>query len=299
MKPMLAEDWIESKVVFPVIGEPKIDGVRGINLTGNFTGRSLEPCKNRYTASFYSHSLFAGLDGEIAAAGETDPALCRLTTSALNTIKGEPFTLWWLFDYVTPDISREPYSKRLELLALRIFYLQRQEESIARRAAHFRIIPWQYCRDMSELKDLHAKHMELGYEGTCFRNPNGGYKYGRSTPKEGGLLRIKDWERETAVVKKINEGMTNLNPAEINALGYTERSSHQENMMPNGMVGSLDCIDEATQKPVRVSVSEVPHAKRIEWFRHPELILEKRIVYKHFPKGRKDKPRFPNFESII
>ena len=47
MKPMLAEDFDESKLIFPLIAQPKIDGVRGLNMLGTLTGRSLKTHKKR------------------------------------------------------------------------------------------------------------------------------------------------------------------------------------------------------------------------------------------------------------
>ena len=39
MKPQLAEDAILDAVRFPCIAQPKIDGVRALNLNGTLTGR--------------------------------------------------------------------------------------------------------------------------------------------------------------------------------------------------------------------------------------------------------------------
>ena len=106
---MLAEDFDESKLIFPLIAQPKIDGVRGLNMLGTLTGRSLKTHKNVYTTKFYSQSCLIGFDGELAANSETHPDLCRITSSALSTIAGEPFTLWWLFDYRSPKKDEWEY----------------------------------------------------------------------------------------------------------------------------------------------------------------------------------------------
>ena len=45
LKPQLAEDAILDQVRFPCIVQPKIDGVRALNLNGTLTGRSLDPFK--------------------------------------------------------------------------------------------------------------------------------------------------------------------------------------------------------------------------------------------------------------
>lgn len=94
MKPMLASDWDEEKQRFPVIAQPKIDGLRGLNMYGRLTGRSLKQFKNKHVTSLFSHSALIGLDGEFAAHDQRHPDLCRMTTSALGTIEGEPYVLW-------------------------------------------------------------------------------------------------------------------------------------------------------------------------------------------------------------
>ena len=54
MKPLLAVNYDESKLVFPLGVQPKIDGVRGLTTEGHLTGRSLKKHKNKYTTAFYS-----------------------------------------------------------------------------------------------------------------------------------------------------------------------------------------------------------------------------------------------------
>ena len=295
MKPMLACDWDEKKVRFPVLVQPKIDGVRALNIVNStLTGRSLRPHSNVYTTRFYSHGEFYGLDGEMTAAHECDPDLCRKTVSALNTITGQPFTLWWLFD----DVSQHtrPYVYRYASLYDRVKSLQALGIPAAQ---HLRIVPCHEVRNMDELLLAEDQWLEQGYEGLIGRDPQGVVKFGRCTAREGLLWRIKRFIEEDAIVKRLIEGSMNLNEATVNALGRTERSSHAENMVPNGMIGSMECLEVKTGKPIIVSAGTMPHADRLHFFKNPHLILERRIKYKQFSKGRKDLPRFPTFQSFV
>lgn len=308
MKPMLAEDFIESKLVFPLIAQPKIDGVRALNIDGQFKGRSLKPFGNRYTTEFYSKPYLAGLDGELAAAHECDPALCRKTTSAVTTHEGQPFTLWWLFDYVCDFTLGMPYEERYAALCEKIVMLEQLEGSNY-VAQHLRRVPYHVCDDLKSLLALEDMWLEMGYEGTIIRNPNGRHKQGRSTVREGGLLRIKRFIDAEAEVYELEEGETNLNEATINLLGKTERSSHQENKVPNGMLGNMQCkvlkdvvymgkvIMQAGMK-ITVSPGNMDHKMRKHYWDHPEELVGKIITYKFFPKGIKDKPRFPTFKNV-
>ena len=308
MRPMLADDYVEEKLVFPLGAQPKIDGVRGLNMLGNLTGRSLKFHKNKHTTKFYSHSSLVGLDGELAAESETNPDLCRITSSALSTINGEPYTLWWLFDYVTPQTIQLGYQDRYNLLIERI----RELYHINNEAwQHLRIIPMVICNNLEELLACDAKWLEMGYEGTCIRRLNGKHKQGRSTVREMGLLRIKRFVESEALVMGIEEGETNLNEAQINELGKTFRTSHKDNKVPNGMIGNIQCramqnikdthsgkllIEEG--QVIKVSPGNMIHELRKYFFENQGEIIGKVIKYKFFPKGIKDEPRFPTFQTF-
>lgn len=308
MKPMLASDYAEDRVQYPVIGQPKIDGVRGLNMHGGLTGRSLKLFKNRFTTQFYSKDFFKGFDGELAAHSETHSDLCRLTTSAVGTIAGEPFTLWWLFDYVTPQNASLDYWSRYTQLCLRVAELQ-ADPSCMPWAGHLRIVPYVLLHDAEDLREYREENLRKGYEGTILRQPDRPHKQGRSTVREGGLLRIKDFIDSEAMVESITQGESNHNEAQVNELGNQFRSTHQANMVPNGLVGNMGCraIHEVKDgnrvvirpgDPITVSPGNMDHASRKHYFEHPDELIGKVIKFKFFPKGIKDKPRFPTFVSI-
>lgn len=290
MKPMLASDWQDAKVKFPVLMQPKIDGVRGLHLKNGLTGRSLKRHANLHVTHLFSAPCYLGLDGELAAARETDPALCRTTTSALTTIQGAPFVLWWVFDYITASTIGLPYLERYK--ALERFYRDNPH------LEHLRLVPYRTVNSLAQMESVDAEYLDAGYEGSILRDPKGMYKEGRSTVTEGGLLRIKRFVEEDAVVHSIQEGQRNENEAEENELGYTFRSTHQANMSPNGMVGALLCNDVKTGQAITVSAGSMSHDLRSYYFRNQQDIIGKTIKYKFFPKGIKDKPRFPTFQSI-
>ena len=290
IKPMLASDWKVGKVRFPVMMQPKIDGVRGLNLEGQLTGRSLKQHENLYVTKFFSKPEYRGLDGELAAALETDPLLCTTTSSAVSTIRGEPYVLWWLFDYIVPATRALPYRLRYDAL----FRYYRDNPALER----LRLMPCRMVHTAQEIEDTDAEYLDAGYEGSILRDPEGLYKEGRSTVREGGLLRIKRLIEEDAMVVAIVEGRKNNNVAITNELGNTSRSTHAENMEPNGRVGALQCIDVKTGKDITVGAGSMPHALRLHYFNNPQLIMGKVIKYKSFPIGVKDKPRFPTFQSL-
>ena len=305
MKPMLAEDWDPEVQRFPLIAMPKIDGVRGLNLFGKLTGRSLKAFKNKHVTSLFSHSALIGFDGEFTAERETHPDLCRLTTSALGTITGQPRVMWNLFDYVTAETAHLPYRVRLDMLKDRCNYIK---ASLPHIGEHLSLVRWQNIDDMPTLDAFKQECANMGYEGVILRGPESPYKNGRSTVREGGYLRIKDFMDAEGVVVSVHEGETNNNEATINALGHTERSTHQANMVANGLVGTLTVrlvapiTTGAKTFPagelVTISAGKLTSEERAFYLLHPAEIVGKVVKFQHFPHGVKDKLRFPTFQSI-
>ena len=306
MKPMLASNWDPDKVTFPVLAQPKVDGVRALNLSGRLTGRSLKRFKNSHVTDFFSSDLLIGFDGEMAAESEVHPSLCRLTTQALGTINGEPWIMWWLFDFVTTGTRDLPYRKRYELLQERVAEVRAQDP---RLGSHLSVMPSIGIGNQGDLQAQEEEWLDAGYEGVILRGPSAPYKSGRSTVKEGGLLRIKSFLDFEFVIDNVNEGETNNNVATTNELGYTERSTHQDNMIPNGMIGSLEgrIVENVNWRKqrlfnagdsVKVGAGRLTHDERRYYFENQDEIVGKIGKAKMFPSGIKDKARFPTFQSF-
>jgi DNA ligase 1 len=297
VKPMLAEDAVEEKIRYPAYVQPKLDGVRALNLYGTLTGRSLKKFGNRHVTKLYSRTDFLGFDGEMILFDRNpfDEAMCRATASALGCHDGDPLMRWVLFDYATLQTAPLPYRDRLVLLEERVLEMVR-DKRLEGTGIQIATMKNHIVHNHDELLAVEA--MYEGAEGLIVRDPDKPYKFGRSTPREQGLLRIKRFVEEDAVVIRVSQGETNTNEATIDARGYTERSTHQAGMVPNGMVGTLHCTDVKTGAQIDVAPGCMTHAERREFWEQPQKLIGKTIKYKHFPKGVKDKPRFPTFQSI-
>lgn len=90
IKPQLAEDAVLDKVVFPVLCQTKVDGVRAMNLDGTLTGRSLDPFEGFGITEYFSKPEFIGFDGEMTLGNlpNSPDRLCSLTTGAMGRFKG-------------------------------------------------------------------------------------------------------------------------------------------------------------------------------------------------------------------
>jgi DNA ligase-1 len=285
-KPTLATDFNESKLAFPYLAMPKIDGVRGINITGTITGRSLKPFPNTIIQSIFSDSY--GFDGELTYGSITSQSLCRSTTSVVNTHSDTRAhsLVYNLFDYITPDTCTLPYSKRYSTL------------SSLSLPPNCTVIPTTFISSLDELSSYESLIISQGYEGVILRSPTSLPKSGRTTLRENSYLRIKRFIQEDAVVLSIAEALENTNPQTINELGNSTRSTHQANLVPKSMLGSIICQDIKSGNIITVSSGEMSHELRSHYWHNQSQLIGKVISYKHFPHGVKDKPRFPTFVTI-
>jgi DNA ligase-1 len=287
--------------------QPKIDGVRMYNPEGTALARTMKLHRNRHVTAMFSNPMYIGFDGEVAAELETHSELCRLTSSAMSRADGEPFVLWHIFDFVTEDTHALPYSMRYAEAKRRISELQSKSLGM-----QLRLVPYVECRSLEEVEAAHARYITLGYEGSCLWHPDVVHKAGDSSPTHKGCVRIKDFVHSEARILRLIEGDHNGNVAQVNELGRTFRTSHQEGKIPNGMLGAFemeqleDLYDENDKKKLLVAKGEIfmcapgllDHKARVHALANPHLYLDQIGKYKLFPKGIKDKPRFPQFDSV-
>lgn len=289
-KPMKCENAEIEKLRFPLIVQPKIDGVRGLVVGGKLQTRTLKNFANRSAMEFFSRPEFDGLDGELWSFGsemDRSQSLCRDTTSGMNSILGSPEIHWTIFDRIGAEFINRPYRERLNSLREYVRYL-------ANPRIH--VIESTLVNTLEALYALEDAYLADGYEGIILRDPNGSYKNGRATVREGSFLRIKRFVDSEAKVIAIIEAEENTNEAKQNALGQSERSSHSANKIPKGMLGSI--IAEWNGIEITIGPGEMEHSARIHFWRNPEEIIGKLITFKYFPHGIKNLPRFPTFKSF-
>lgn len=307
MKPQLAEDAQLDLVRFPCIVQPKIDGVRAMNLNGTLTGRSLDPFKGFGITEYFSRDKFLGLDGEMILG--SNPAcperLCSATAGAMGRFKGVtemPDLTWWVFDHLHPDMLGQAYAWRYDVLRKRV-------EQIAH--PRIKLVPMYVVAGLRELKRFINEFADAGYEGTIIRNPEAPYKPGRATLKGQELWRVKPWGDFEILVTGITEGQMNLNEAKKNTLGRTERSSAKAGQVPNGQVGSIqgvllaDFVDPISGKlqfkkglPITAGSGEMSVAEATAWFEDQTKIVGHIAKIKHMTHGVKSLPRFPTFVGL-
>jgi DNA ligase-1 len=278
IKPMLASPADMNNLRFPVYLSPKLDGVRAMVIDGQLRTRSLKPVANLYTQAKFSLPELTGLDGELIVGEPNHPDVYRITNSAVSRITGEPDVKFHVFDFFGVN---EGYAYRKERMH------QHQGPDVA-------IVLQHLVYDLEQVNFFEAKYIKQGYEGVMLRAYDSPYKYGRSTAKEQYLLKVKRFEDSDAEILGMEEKMHNANEAKQNELGYTERSSHQENMVATGVMGALVVRDIYSGVCFKIGTGFNDDERLDMWWRG-EKLKGKIVKYKFQPAGVKDKPRFPVF----
>jgi DNA ligase-1 len=282
LRPMLAiaadEQYLQA-MRYPVLASPKIDGVRAMVVNSVVTSRSGKPIPNRYVQSKYGIPQLNGYDGELVVGSPVDKNCMQRTTSGVMSHDGQPSVTFWVFDRW--DIANEPYFERLgaitEIPELQAYRLNHE-------AIH----------SYDALQRYESLQTSGGYEGVMLRGYNNKYKHGRSTLREGGLIKVKRFYDSEAVVIGYEPLYRNENAAVKNELGYTERSTHQANKYADDLLGSLTVKDLKTRVTFEIGSGFDMSQRELLW-KDPNKLIGRIVKYKSFSVGVVDKPRFPIF----
>lgn len=285
MKPLLAatlEDVKDMKI--PSLVSPKLDGIRVLIIDGVAVSRNLKPIRNKHIQTILGDAKYNGLDGEIVVGGGGDSDLFRKTSSGVMSEDGIPDFVYHVFDKWDVDA---PFTTRLA----------KAGEVCGRSDSHpaIQLLEHIAILNPTALTTYEEETLAEGYEGVMLRDPMGLYKQGRSTLREGTLLKLKRFLQEEATVTGFIERMHNANEAKTNALGRTERSTHKENMVGRNDLGAL----EVTRNGVSFSIgSGFTDVERAEIWNNKEKYLGKLVTFKFMAYGDYDAPRFPVFKGF-
>lgn len=290
MKPMLAAAADLDKIRYPVLASPKLDGVRAIIKDGVVLSRSLKPIPNLWVQHKFGAVSRDGLDGELIVGKPSGEGVFQRTSSGVMSVDGTPDVTFWVFDSFGQSAG---FAGRLDWTHRRIKMIG---DPALKPVAH------KLIRDRRELDNYEAANLMAGYEGIMLRDPDGPYKHGRSTAKEGWLLKVKQFQDSEARILGVTELMHNANEATRNALGHLERSSHKAGKTGKGMLGSLIVEDVKTGVQFEIGTGFTENQRSDYWTWHlagdPETgqdLVGQLVKYKFQPVGVKDKPRFPVF----
>lgn len=279
-KPMLASPFDEALLKFPVLASPKLDGVRAIVRGGVVLSRALKPIPNKNVQKRFKH--LEHFDGELIVGAANDPDVLRTTTSGVMRVDGDPDVSFHVFDHIQEPTA--PYLSRLQLVKDR-----------PRKGGSVLIVDQTILQKLERLNEYEPSILAQGYEGVMLRHPDAPYKFGRSTAREGYLLKVKRFHDDEFEIVGFEEEMFNANEATTSELGRTKRSSHKANKIPKGRLGALVLKYGDTTFNCGTGFND---AERERIWAERDSYLGKLAKIKYFAHGIKDVPKLPSFLGI-
>ena len=286
-KPMLAAslETIDS-IKFPVYATQKLDGIRCLKIDGNIVSRTFKPIRNTELAAAVKDLLPDGSDGELIMGG-TFQNTTSMVMSADKTIGNEKAYFYW-FDYVLAD-NKKPYLERIN--DMKKFVEDHPEILTASPVKIVPLVPTE-IKTIEELLKYETEVLDQGFEGVMLRTSDGPSKFGRSTLKEGPLVKMKKFDDDEAVITGFSELQKNTNEKTKDEFGYAKRSSHKDGKIDQGTLGSFI----VSWREIEFSIgSGFTAEQRKEFWNDRDNLVGKIIKFKYFSLGMKEAPRFPIF----
>jgi len=261
---------------YPVYCSPKYDGIRCLIRNGSALSRKLKPIPNTYVSNLLS-MCEDNLDGELIIPGKSFNEI----QSAIMSEEGEPEK----FEYHVFDIiSDRPYLERIEIL---------KNMNLPKFCK--KVLPHKFENEEDMLEYERECVDDWEFEGIMIRSPTGPYKYGRSTVKQGYLLKLKRFEDAEATIVGFDEMMHNENEKIKDELGHSKRSSRKAGMVPAGVLGAFVVRDG--EREFRVSTG-MTHVDRSTYWTNRHAMIGQLVKYRFQEFGAKNLPRFPVFLGI-
>ena len=285
LRPLLATEVKDLKdLKLPMLASIKLDGIYALIVDGVIYSRSFKPIKNKHVQKLFGNHGLNGLVGELVCGDVYAEDVFRQTTTATMAEDGVNDVKLYVFD--DWSVGDKPYQERYQHYQRRIKALN-----------HGSIVALEHSmlHTIDEVITALDKEQKRNGEGIILRLPSAKWKNGRSTPKSQESVKLKFFEQQEYKIVDVVERMHNANEAKVNELGYTERSSHKENLVPKGMLGGMIGKCLVTGLEINIGPGKMTHDQRKYYWLHQDEIVGKIIKYKSMDKGVKDLPRFPRF----
>lgn len=258
-------------ITYPCYGLIKLDGFRCLAINGVAYTRTLKLIPNLYVQAYFKHHNLNGSDGELTIRG----GHFGDAQSAFMSIKGEPDFDYNIFDTFEPNMQA--------------FYSSRHDRAIeyvkCLRLDRVKLIPRVCLNTMPMLVEFYNNALEAGYEGICTRDPEGPYKQGRSTMKQGWLLKLKPKEDKEATIIGVTELQHNLDTA----------TTKNENKVGGNTLGAL--IVRWEDKEFKVG-SGFDEELRSKLYAQRKTLPGQIVTFAHQGLTHLGTPRFPVFIGL-
>ena len=282
IKPLLSCGVPLDKVKFPIYISTKFDGIRALVIDGVVYSRSLKPIRNKHVQKLFGKPEYNGFDGELIVGDIYAKDVFQKTTSGVMSEDGTPDVTFHVFDlWSKPTFDYEYRQRELQEILLN----SEEYEGVVYTMIH-------KCQTVEDLEFFLNHEKNVGGEGLIGRKPDGVYKYGRSTPKEQFSMKFKFFQQEEFEVVGFNERMHNTNEQKRDELGYAERSSAKEGLVPTDTLGSLVLKYGDDTFNCGTGFSD---ALRYEIWSNQDKYLGKLASIRYMSVGMDKLPRCPSF----
>lgn len=282
IKPLLSCEVPLDKVKFPIYISTKFDGIRALVIDGVVYSRSLKPIRNKHVQKLFGKPEYNGFDGELIVGNIYAKDVFQKTTSGVMSEDGTPDVTFHVFDlWSMPTFDYEYRQRELQEILLN----NEEYEGVVYTTIH-------KCQTVEDLEFFLNHEKNVGGEGLIGRSTSGVYKYGRSTPKEQLSIKFKFFVQDEFEVVGFTERMHNTNEQKRDELGYAERSSAKDGLVPTNTLGSLVLKYGDDTFNCGTGFSD---ALRYEIWSNQDKYLGKLASIRYMSVGSKDLPRVPSF----
>ena len=280
-KVMLAANVLpkEEDLTFPLLVSGKIDGVRACVQDGQcVAGRSLKASLNTWAMEMLSRPGLEGLDGELTVQGERWNDY-NWNQSIVMTKSGQPKLTFHVFDLIGPGSA---INRKDEARAKAVFF-----------AMFFEDFPIEinFCEQflVHSYADLMAKYehfRNLGYEGLIMMDPEGHYKHGRSTLKQGLMLKLKPSDDDEATILDVEPVYHNMDAG---------NSNKKENMVEGDRAGKIIALWKG--RKINVGPGKLTHDQARDLLANKEGYKGKQFTFTYMELHESGEPRSARFKG--
>ena len=282
---------------YPQIASVKMDGFRLLNLCGeHLLSPALKPFPNQNMTGHLLHFLRFCSDARIVTDGEFwSPSLTfqELQSIVRSHNKSIPNDVKY---YIFDAMSEEEWDNGTEKP-----FINRMMDARGTLAdfPNVVVVPQEPVNNATEAERRFDAYIESGEEGIILRAPSAIYKHGRTTTRQDGMWKFKQFITHDAVIIGVEQGEM-MKPGiyrATDAQGRLERTYRQEDYEPVDMVGAFTVMQDGITFKVKPGKGHDHAWKRFMWEQRDTLI-GKHLEYKFMPHGTMDKPRIGNLVCL-
>jgi DNA ligase-1 len=302
-KPLLApnQEVDLDNIKYPLLASHKLDGIRCIFYKGEILSRSLKPIQNKQLREKFeplrkfSEEFKYVIDGEIYSPElKFQDIVSFVMTKDLEDKKsikkfGKVMEIpehlkFYCFDIIEDGGLLDDcyFSARIETAKK----LLKPFNDIIEVLEHHS------CPNPKTIEFLFEDALENGYEGLILRDPQGRYKFGRGTIKEGIIYKVKPYRTFDAKITGVVQATVVREDAEkkVNELGRSVTSKKKDDRVLIEKASAFWVKYEG--KDLKVTLAMTDEEKEEVW-KNRESYIGKWIEYKGLCVGMKNVPRHP------